>query len=389
MRAIVYAGFAALLGQAFAQTPTYQGQLLIQPVASNSKCLQSQNGKNNGSPIILADCNGSMDQLFTFQNGQVTMYGGSMCLDVTDGVNADGTKLQIWQCYRGSANQAFYYNSWDYTLSWNGKGKCVDLTDWSLASGNRIQVWSCSQNNQNQLWHVGYMASALPQKSQNGQSGQNNCGTGAAKDNCQTLWINSMDDFCLWGPPNKANVGDAERDMVTYCTKPGHGGRIMPAGTLKGVHFVKTKDYVQITGVGDFTKINVKNKDEGGELDNHGADGKGNPIGGLVYGNSFGQNLQYHEWTEFLSYNEFCIRACIGPNARNHCFNEYDEMGCTFNMPANYDKGIFESCQGEDSLPVGLYGTSRWHQGVKPTPAPHPVPPSSSCVRTSTVGLGY
>ena len=87
-----------------------------------------------------------------------------------------------------------------------------------------------------------------------------------------------MDDFCLWGPPSKANVGDIERDMVVYCTKSGHGARIMPAGTLKGVHFVKTKDYVQITGVGDFTKINIKNKDEGGELDNHGADVNGFPL---------------------------------------------------------------------------------------------------------------
>jgi hypothetical protein len=36
----------------------------------------------------------------------------------------------------------------------------------------------------------------------------------------------------------------------------------MPDGTLDGVHFVKTPDYVQVTGVGDFTKINVPNGDE-------------------------------------------------------------------------------------------------------------------------------
>jgi len=48
----------------------------------------------------------------------------------------------------------------------------------------------------------------------------------------------------------------------------------MPNGTLKGVHFVKTPDYVQITGVGDFTKLNVRKGDEGGELDDRGADSK-------------------------------------------------------------------------------------------------------------------
>jgi hypothetical protein len=39
------------------------------------------------------------------------------------------------------------------------------------------------------------------------------------------------------------------------------------------VHFVKTPDYVQVTGVGDFTKINILKGDAGGELDNRGADG--------------------------------------------------------------------------------------------------------------------
>lgn len=36
----------------------------------------------------------------------------------------------------------------------------------------------------------------------------------------------------------------------------------MPAGTLTGVHFVKTPDYVQVTGVGDFTKINIRRGDQ-------------------------------------------------------------------------------------------------------------------------------
>ncbi|KAJ7189513.1 hypothetical protein GGX14DRAFT_408740 [Mycena pura] len=30
---------------------------------------------------------------------------GNKCLDVTDGVNADGTRLQIWTCASGNTNQ--------------------------------------------------------------------------------------------------------------------------------------------------------------------------------------------------------------------------------------------------------------------------------------------
>jgi hypothetical protein len=98
-------------------------------------------------------------------------------------------------------------------------------------------------------------------------------------------------DFCLWAPrtvllyffkvcpssqisaATPGNIGDTERYEVAYCSKLGRGARTFPDGTLQGVHFVKTPEYVQVTGVGDFTKINVPKGDAGGELDNRGADG--------------------------------------------------------------------------------------------------------------------
>ena len=233
--------------------------------------------------------------------------------DVTNGTNADGTKLQLWQCYAGSLSQQWYWTV-DNHLAWTNSGKCLDLPGGSLVNGTQVQVWTCQGSNPNQLWNVGYSASSLPTMSQVGQSGINNCGTNSsASSQCQTLWINSLDDFCLWGPPYNDTIGDTERIQVAYCTQGTHGARVMPAGTLTGVHFVKTSDYVQITGSGDFTKINVPPGDEGGELDNHGADvginslqlallmfthlqGNGNPIGGLIYGNIFGTNQQFHEW---------------------------------------------------------------------------------------------
>lgn len=57
-------------------------------------------------------------------------------------------------------------------------------------------------------------------------------------------------------------------------------------------------------------------------------------------------------------------------------------------MPANYDAGVFEPCQGDSGLPMGVYGSSTFHQGDGPTPAPHPVPKSSSCTTMKTVGNG-
>lgn len=82
--------------------------------------------------------------------------------------------------------------------------------------------------------------------------------------NTDTTLDSDVDDFCLWAPPNKnsGGIGDTERIEVAWCTKSGRGARTIPDGTLKGVHFVKTADYVQVTGVGDFTKINVPSGDE-------------------------------------------------------------------------------------------------------------------------------
>lgn len=74
----------------------------------------------------------------------------------------------------------------------------------------------------------------------------------------------------------------------------------------------------------------------------------GNPIGGLVFSSAFGQLAQVHEWTNFMSDSEFCFRACKdGPRAPALCQHIYDVMGCAWNMPANYNPGVFEGCKGD------------------------------------------
>ncbi|RXW13087.1 hypothetical protein EST38_g12765 [Candolleomyces aberdarensis] len=369
-----------------AQAPEFIGELLLQPQINNQKCLTAS-ANSDGAAVILQTCSGSANQKWTFTGGTMRAFGNK-CLDVKEGVNQDGTKLQVWTCSANNANQQWYYSKWDNTVTWTGKGKCIDVAEGNQADGTLIQVWGCYNKNPNQVWSTGYLTSALPNKSQNGQSGTNNCGTGSSQtSNCQTAWVNSATDFCLWAPPYPGTVGDTEREAVAWCTKTGRGTRTIPDGTLRGVHFVKTSEYVQITGVGDFTKMNIPAGDDGGEMDNRGADGKGNPIGGLLYGNTFGAGLQYHEWTEFISDDEFCIRACIGPRSKQLCNHIYDIMGCWWNIPANYGAGVYEECVGDPAIPMGVYGTSTWSQGISPTPPPHPAPASSSCTTMSTISV--
>ena len=89
-----------------------------------------------------------------------------------------------------------------------------------------------------------------------------------------------------------------------------------------------------------------------------------------------------------MAFDSFCIRACKdGPKAAGLCQHIYDVMGCYWNMPANYDAGVFESCDADNDLPMGVYGTSTWFQGVEPTPPPHPAASSSNCQTIPTVSV--
>ena len=57
--------------------------------------------------------------------------------------------------------------------------------------------------------------------------------------------------------------------------------------------------------------------------------------------------LRFRIRQNFVSDSEFCFRGCKdGPNAPALCQHIYDEMGCDWNMPGNYDTG-FDQCDGD------------------------------------------
>ena len=95
--------------------------------------------------------------------------------------------------------------------------------------------------------------------------------------------VNSIQDFCLFAPHELgpvSQIGSMERTVVAWCLRPGYGTRIIPQGTITGAHFVQTPDYVQVTGIGDLTKLNFPKGDKTTtlELDPHGDDGRGEQV---------------------------------------------------------------------------------------------------------------
>jgi hypothetical protein len=175
------------------------------------------------------------------------------------------------------------------------------------------------------------------------------------------MFVNTIEDFCIWGASKPGSViGNIEAIVVAYCTKPGHGTRLIPPGALTGVQFIKAPGYIQVTGRINQTAIGLTADDAGGELDPHGADNAGNPLGGLVFSNNLPSSkdnstiIQVQNWSNFMGGNQFCMKACDPKvTSPNFCENVFDTQGCFFNMPASYNDNEFTSCQGENQNPPG------------------------------------
>ncbi|KAF9812134.1 hypothetical protein IEO21_06367 [Rhodonia placenta] len=232
------------------------------------------------------------------------------------------------------------------------------------------------------------------------QEGYNICNSTTENQQswCQTLIVNTIDDFCLWSSPTPNNtIGESEAYEVAWCSKKGHGSRIMPEGTLQGVQYLVTSAYIMIVGFIDQTQVNLAPNDYGGELDPHGSDLLGNPMGAIVYsnqyptGNTNNNSLsQVIEWTQFIGSDTFCIKICnpdqTDANNVGLCQNIYDEVGIGYNCPNAAKNGTFEVCDAEPMSPVGQYVsngvTTTWVQpwsGVVSAPYTPTIPSSSNC----------
>ncbi|GEM07473.1 macrofage activating glycoprotein [Rhodotorula toruloides] len=233
------------------------------------------------------------------------------------------------------------------------------------------------------------------------QSGYNICNstTSGPDSRCQTMVANNASDFCLWGSPTMAangTIGDDEAAVVAYCTNDKHGARVIPAGAITGLQVMHTSAYIQWTGHINMSALNLQENDTGGELDPHGADIAGNPLGGLVYSNQMpgGNNqaeIQAIEWNNFIGSGVFCLKLCFDNTQKEpfYCQNKFDLLGCSYNMPASYQDNVFLECDGDLQDPVGVYTGSNgqkttWSQpeslpGTQTLPWTPRVPASSNC----------
>ncbi|GAA5909281.1 hypothetical protein JCM8208_005630 [Rhodotorula glutinis] len=242
------------------------------------------------------------------------------------------------------------------------------------------------------------------------QSGYNICNstTSGPDAQCQTLVANNASDFCLWGSPTtdaNGTIGDIEAAVVAYCTTDKWGARVLPEGAITGLQVMHTSQYIQWTGHINMTALNLVADDTGGELDPHGADQLGNPLGGIVFSTGLpsavgGDNStmqQVISWNNYVGSGVFCMKFCGPISSPNYCENRFDLIGCSYNMPAAYEDGVFNECDGDLQDVVGTYTgsngqTSTWSQpeslaADSTLPWTPRVPSSSNCRTYSSADL--
>ncbi|WP_407924575.1 extracellular catalytic domain type 1 short-chain-length polyhydroxyalkanoate depolymerase [Catellatospora vulcania] len=117
----------------------------------SGRCLDDPNGSTaNGTQLQLYDCWGGTSQRWTYtSNRQLTIAG--KCLDASGRGTANGTAVIIWDC-SGQSNQQWNLNS-NGTVTGVQSGLCVDAAGAGTANGTKIQLWSC-HGGANQQWTV-------------------------------------------------------------------------------------------------------------------------------------------------------------------------------------------------------------------------------------------
>ncbi|MFB4304735.1 lectin [Actinomadura sp. GTD37] len=116
----------------------------------SGRCLDvTEASQANGTRVEIWDCNGQSNQQWTSTTaGELRVYG-SKCLDVNNNGTADGTSVIIWDC-NGQNNQKWRLNS-DGGITAVGANKCLDVPDNATSNGVQVQIWTCN-GGPNQHW---------------------------------------------------------------------------------------------------------------------------------------------------------------------------------------------------------------------------------------------
>ena len=115
--------------------------------AATGRCLDVPGGNTtDGTQLIVWDCRGDGNQLFTAAGGTLQALG--KCLDASGGTTP-GTRVVLWTC-NGGAGQQWTHNA-DGTVTGKQSGLCLDLAGDGTGNGTPVDLWTC-QGAADQKW---------------------------------------------------------------------------------------------------------------------------------------------------------------------------------------------------------------------------------------------
>ncbi len=118
--------------------------------AQSGRCLDvSGMSQANGAKVQIWDCNGQSNQSWALTSSGALQVYGNKCLDIPNRSTSAGTKLQIWDC-NGQSNQQWRLNG-DGTITSVSSGMCLDVVGAATANGTAVEIWPCN-GGQNQKW---------------------------------------------------------------------------------------------------------------------------------------------------------------------------------------------------------------------------------------------
>ncbi len=133
--------------------------------AGSGLCLEP-NGSGLGEPILQQPCDSTrltqrwVKSPATTTHSLIANKGYPTCLDVRDGVNANGTVVQQWSCDIQAHSMRWQFSTLVpdrfFKLVSAIGSRCLDVAGGSLEPGAKIQIYRCTQNNTNtaQIWET-------------------------------------------------------------------------------------------------------------------------------------------------------------------------------------------------------------------------------------------
>jgi Ricin-type beta-trefoil lectin domain len=133
-----------------AQTPGPTFLLQVSP-QGGGRCVETANREfAQGQRLEMQDCNNSPAQIFAYDQANLRLMIGGLCVDADAG--QPGTLVKLSSC-NGAANQVWKVEQKDGFSKLVGmNGLCFDIRYGSTSAGAQLQVWDCGEAEPNQLW---------------------------------------------------------------------------------------------------------------------------------------------------------------------------------------------------------------------------------------------